>query len=438
MQPMKTFYRFTAALGLVLVPVMLPAENWPQWRGPDFNGSTSEKGLPATWSKTDGVAWSAPLPGPSGATPAVWGEHVFVSSPDAQKNLLLLCLNRKDGSLRWQKTVAVGDKNKGNNNMASPSPVTDGKSVFVLYGTSDLAAFDFDGKELWHRNLGKDYGKFSIMWIYGASPLLYQGKLYLAVLQRDPPPRDYPTSDDVPTRESFLLCIDPKTGKDLWRHVRKTDATMESQESYTTPIPYHGKHGLEIILVGGDHVSGHNPAAQGAELWRARMYQKRDDWYRIVTSPVTSEGFIYASGPKGQPVIAVKDGGKGNVTESHVAWSFKEAPTDWSTPLLYQGKLFILDGGRNTMSCLDPKTGEKQWSGSLGLTEKTWSSPTGGDGKIYCFTEKGNVVVLSAGDDFKVLSTIAMEEGPCRSSIAVASGQLFIRTAKTLYCVGKK
>ena len=413
------------------------ADNWPQWRGPSFNGATAEKGLPATWSKTENVQWVAALPGPSGATPVIWGEAVFVSSPDAQKNLQLLCLNRTDGKLRWQKQVAVGDRTVGRNNMASPSPVTDGKRVYALFGTSDLAAFDFEGKEIWSRNLGKDYGRFAIMWLYGSSPLLYEGKLYVQVLQRNPPDDYAHAIDDKSSRESYLLCLDPETGKDLWRHVRKTDSTKESMESYTTPIPFQGRNGLEIIVVGGDHASGHDPKT-GGEIWRARMYAKRDDWYRIVTSPVAYRGYIYASGPKGQPVIALKEGGKGDITASHLAWSYQEAPTDWSTPLVYQDKLFVLDGGKRVLTCLDPKTGEKRWQGNLGIQDPLWSSPTGADGKIYCLSERGTVVVMEAGDEFKVLATIPMGEEPCRSSVAVANGQLFVRTAKNLYCIGRK
>jgi len=126
--------------------------------------------------------------------------------------------------MRWQKTVSIGDKEKGRNNMASPSPVTDGKSVYVMFGTGDLASYDFAGNLLWERHLGVEYGRIANMWIYGSSPLLFQGKLYIQVLQRNPPPPDYPSVDDKPTRESYLLCLDPKTGKNIWRHVRETDA----------------------------------------------------------------------------------------------------------------------------------------------------------------------------------------------------------------------
>jgi outer membrane protein assembly factor BamB len=435
MRPLKLLAAM--GLGASILVTNSGAENWPQWRGPFFNGSTLEKNLPVTWSKTENVAWTAPLPGPSGSSPIVWGDSVFVSSPDPQKNLNLLCIDRRDGKNRWQKQVAVGDKTVGRNNMTSPSPVTDGKAVYALYGTSDLAAFDFDGNELWKRKIGKDYGKFSIMWLYGSSPVLYQGKLYVQVLQRNPPDEYAHAIDTKPTRESYLLCIDPKTGKDLWRRVRQTDSTKESQEAYTTPFPYEGKNGPELIIVGGDHVSAHS-AQDGKEIWRARLYEKRDDWYRIVTSPVAADGLIYASGPKGQPVVALKDGGKGDVTKSQVAWTFKEASTDWSTPLLYQGKLFILDGGKRILSCLDPRTGEKKWSGSLGAQDTFWSSPTGADGKIYCLSERGTVMVADAGESFKILASIPMGEEPCRSSVAASQGQLFIRTAKNLYCVGKK
>ncbi len=425
------------SLWILSTPVQ--GENWPQWRGPDFNGSTSEKNLSTNWSNTENVVWKAPLPGMSGATPAIWNDHVFVSSPDAQKNLNLICLNRIDGKVRWQKQVAVGDKVIGRNNMASPSPVTDGKSVFILFGTGDLAAYDFSGKEMWTRNIGKDFGKFSIMWLYGSSPLLYKGKLYLQVLQREPIPSDYAHAiDDKPHRESYLLCIDPKTGKDLWRHIRKTDAKMESNEAYSTPTPFEGKNGTEILIVGGNCVTGHK-ADTGEEIWRCDgLNAKNGDWMRIVPSAVTGAGMIFACAPKKEPVFAIKSGGKGNITSSHIAWKFEEYPSDCVTPLFYQDKLFVLDGDKQMMTCLDPKTGEKKWQGNLGVREIFRGSPTGADGKIYCYGERGTVVILDAGKEFKILSTIPMGEEPSRSSLAISQGQIFIRTAQHLYCIGKK
>lgn len=410
-------------------------ENWPQWRGPAYNGSAKASGLPADLSVSNAV-WTTPLPGKSGATPIVWNDTVFVSSPDAQRQLNLLAIDRASGKVRWSSTVAVGDKDVGRNNMASPSPVTDGKRVIALYGTGDLVAFDFTGKTLWSRNLGKDYGKFAIMWLYGSSPTLFEGKLYVQVLQRPEVPSDYPLIDGNPTRESYLLQLDPATGKTLWKHKRYTDSTKESNEAYTTPIPYHGANGTELLVVGGDHVSGHR-LQDGSEIWRARLYEKRDDWYRIVTSPVTHEGLIYASGPKGQPVVAFKDGAHGEVGDSQVVWRFQENPTDWSTPLVLDGKLFVLDGGKRVLSRVNPKTGAVVWSGKLPGTGPIWGSPTGADGKIYLASEDGTVSVASAGDEFKLLfSSRITDESPFRGSIAVAHGQVFLRSAKQLYCFG--
>jgi outer membrane protein assembly factor BamB len=414
------------------------AENWPQWRGPSFNGATTEKNLPTTWSKTENVLWSVTLPGLSGATPIIWDDKVFIASADAQKNLVLICYNRKDGKLLWQQEVGVGDRSTDQgNNMASCSPVTDGKMVWAMFGTGDLAAFDFSGKKLWTRNIGQDFGKIANMWLYGSSPLLYEGRLYVQVLQRNPP--TYPHAlDDKADRESFLLCLDPKTGKDLWRHVRKTEALAESMESYATPLPYEGKSRKEIIIVGGDCVTGHDPKT-GEEFWRCgSLNAKNSQWWRIVTSPVASPGFIYACAPKREPMIAIKEGGKGTVTDTHIAWRLESNTPDVCTPLYYQGKLFVLDGDKKVLTCLDPKTGEKKWSGDLEVREVFKASPTGADGKIYCLSERGTAVVLDAGNEFKILSTIPMGEGPSRSSIAASHGNLFVRLAGTLYCIGKK
>jgi len=417
------------------------AENWSNWRGPAFNGTSSETGLPQTWSETEGMKWKAPLPGPSGATPAIWGDTVFVSSTDANKNLLLLCLDRKDGKVLWQKQIVeAGDVIRGRNNMASPSPVTDGKIVYILFGTGDLAALDFEGKVLWHRNLGKDYGKFSINWIYGSSPLLFDGKLYVQVLQRSPAPPDYPgIGDATGDRESYLLALNPATGQTLWKHVRPCDARLESMESYATPTPHIGADGkAQLLIAGGDCLTGHDPAT-GAELWRGYgLNRKRGEWMRLVPTPVSAAGLAIACGPKKEQMLAFRTDLTGDISEKGLAWVFDEKKTpDVCTPAFYNGKLFALDGDSQTLTCLDPKTGQKKWQGNLGERTVIRSSPTAADGKLYIINEKNTVFVCSAGDDFQVLSKIAMgdPEGT-RASIAVSHENLFIRTPSNLYCVG--
>ncbi|HUD48915.1 MAG TPA: PQQ-binding-like beta-propeller repeat protein [Candidatus Baltobacteraceae bacterium] len=407
------------------------AANWPQWRGPDLNGSTSETNLPATWSKTDNVLWSAPLPGPSHATPIVWDDSVFVNTPDADANLLLMCLDRHSGAVRWQKQVAVGNRVKGRNNMASPSPVTDGNTVWTMFGTGDLAAFDFSGKQLWARSLTKEYGRFIINWLYGCSPLLYKGRLYVEVLRRVP-------------GDSFLLCLDPQTGSNIWRQVRPTDAIQESQEAYSTPMPAECAGRTEIIVVGGDYVTGHD-AATGQELWRGgglRNFDHRPD-SRLVPSPVVADGLVFVCGAKRNPFLAFYDCGKGDITTSGLAWSSAEDTTDCATPLFYQDKLFMLDGDKQTLVCFEPKTGKVNWRRQLGVREIFRASPTGADGRIYCFSEYATAVVLSAADG-QILSTIKMSEGDqtdeglSHSTIAAAQGCLFIRAPAHLYCIAKK
>jgi outer membrane protein assembly factor BamB len=416
------------------------AENWPQWRGPAFNGTSPETGLPGEITQQS-IKWKANLPGFSGATPAVWGDTIFVTSPDNNKDLHLFCLDRKDGKVRWQKAVASGDINKGKGNMASPSPVTDGKAVYALFGTGDLAAFDFAGQELWKRNLGADYGKFAIMWIYGSSPLLFDGRLYVQVLQRTPAPGDYPgLAGSEGERDSYLLALDPKTGKTLWKHVRPSDARMESLESYGTPVPHFVGGKAQILVVGGDCLTGHDPAT-GAELWRGYgLNRKRGEWMRIVPSPVSAGDLAIACGPKQEPLIAFRTSLKGDISEKGVAWTFDEKQTpDVCTPAYANGRLYVLNGDKQVLTCLDAKTGAKIWQGSLGHRTVIRSSPTVADGKIYTISEKGELVICAAdGPEFKILSTHTFEGAdPTRSAVAVSDGQLFIRTADALYCVGK-
>jgi len=420
-----------AAICLFGVATMpLPAENWPQWRGPFLNGSTTETNLPDTFSKTENVLWAAPLPGPGHATPIIWEDAVFINSPDADGNLVLLCLDRQTGKVRWQKQVAAGNKTNGRNNMSSCSPVTDGKTVWTMFGTGDLAAYDFSGKELWTRHLAKEYGRFVINWLYGCSPLLYQDRLYVEVLRRGP--------DD-----SFVLCVDPKTGSNIWQHVRPTDASGESQEAYSTPMPCSCGGKTQIVVVGGDYVTGED-ADTGEELWRGgglRNFRHLSD-SRLVPSPVIADGMIYVCGAKGNPFLAFHQCGSGDITSNGLAWSSKEYSTDCVTPLFYQDKLLMLNGDRQLMVCFDPTSGEVKWKQPLGVSDIFRASPTGADGKIYCFSERATVVVLSATDG-KVLSTIAMNEGDqsdeglSHSTIAAAQGCLFVRTPNHLYCIGK-
>lgn len=426
---------------LTLVSGSVLAENWPQWRGPLFNGSTTETGLPTTWdaaAKTN-VAWVAPLPGASAATPIVWGNHVFISSVDREtSDLLALCLDAASGRVLWQKPVGKDRKAPvGGNNMACPSPVTDGKAVWFCYGTGTLVAFDFEGKQLWARELEKDHGEFVVKYGYSSSPLLYKGKLYVLVMQ-NASAQKYGRTHDKRTEplDSFLLALDPATGKELWKHIRKTTATDESVESYLTPVPYEGSGRSEIIIPGGECVTGHD-AATGAELWRW-WYQPADrqTWQRTVNSATPGDGLVFATRPKHRSVYAIKGGGKGELGADALAWRLDKNVPDVLTPLYYQGRLYVANDSSRVMACLDARTGKLLWEHSLEMKGVLRASFTAGDGKVYVISQNGEAAVLAAGDEFKVLSRTQMGEGPCQASIAIAGGKLFIRTAKSLFCIG--
>ena len=226
-------------IGVVLLLAAGPvrAENWSQWRGPNFDGTTAETNLPATWSKTENVAWSTPMPGATASTPIIWGDRVFTTSVNKSKDLLAMCLDAGSGKVLWSDKTGKDRRVAGSNhNMSSPSPVTDGKSVFFLFGTGDMVAYDFKGKRLWSRDIEKDYGPFILKWGYGSSPLLHKDKVYVQVLQNKKPGEYGVKGHTGKVVDSYLLALDVATGKTLWKHVRPTDAKGESTESYSTVL----------------------------------------------------------------------------------------------------------------------------------------------------------------------------------------------------------
>ncbi len=418
------------------------ADNWPQWRGPHSNGSTEESGLPATWSKTENLAWSLDMQGPSASTPIVWGNHVFVSTVDSRtKTLKAICVDRGSGAVRWEKETGVGIERDNRSNYSSPSPVTDGTRVIFFYGNGQLTAFNFGGDELWSRNIQKDYGDFAFQWTFSSSPLLFGGKLYMQVLQRDVPANGRGRRDGP--NDSYLLAMDPATGKTLWREIRPSQAVSESREAFSTPVVFEHAGRTELLLIGGDDLTGHDPET-GKELWRWGTWNPtRIGHWRLVPSAVGGGGVILACAPKGDPIYAIKAGGKGLLDDSAIAWqSDKRSPlsADVPTPLFYQDDFFILSDVKKSLSRVKPATGEILWTLELPGRKKYETSPTGADGKVYIMNFGGDVVVVDAGTG-KIVHQAAMgEDGDdsTRSSIAASNGQLFVRTNSRLFCIGKK
>ncbi len=445
----------TGVLTVVASPVQVQADNWAQWRGPAFNGSTTEKKLPTKWSRTEGVAWTAPMPGASGATPVVFGDFVFVASTDdTTKTCVAMAFDRKTGKELWRVKAVEGVGRDRMSTFSNSSPVTDGERVWFFYGTGDLLCVDVNGKELWKRSIEKDYGQFAFQWTFSSSPVLYDGRLYLQVLQRNTPVNGRGRKDGP--NDSYLLALDPKTGKELWKVLRPADAREESLEAFSTPTPYKHNGRDELLITGGDCISGHD-VDTGKELWRWGTWNpKRITHWRLVPSPAAGDGVALACGPKNSPVYAVKLGGNGTLPNSALAWQSyvqadedaatsgpslnnREITSDVPTPLYYQGRFYILNGGKKQLFSLDPKTGKVFWSGSLAAKAIFENTPTAGAGKIYAMNHAGEVFVVQAGgDEFKLLHTVAMadpDEKSLRSCIVPSQGQLFIRTTKNLFCV---
>jgi len=416
------------------------AENWGQWRGPFFNGSTTEANLPTQWSQIDNVAWSADMPGPSAATPVVWDDRVFVSSTDLENNSLrALCFDRKTGELLWHHEVAEGIKKDYRSTYAGPSPATDGKVVVFFYGNGELVTFDLAGSKLWSRNVGP----FAFQWTFSTSPVLYDDKLFIQILQRDVAVRGAgrPTGN-----ESFLLALNPSTGDEIWKQNRPSQAVAESLEAFTTPIPYEYEGRRELIVAGGDDLTGHD-LETGKELWRWGTWNpERIGHWRLVPSPVAGDGVILACAPKKSPIFAVPAGRTGRIESSELLWvsdsrtdEGRHISSDVPTPAFYDGDFFILNDLRRSLSRVEPRSGKIKWTIEAPGRSKYEASPLAADGKLYLINFDGEVAVINA-DDGDVLNVVPMEADPkgfIRASVTASHGQLFVRTDSKLFCIGK-
>ncbi|MDP6579064.1 MAG: PQQ-binding-like beta-propeller repeat protein [Vicinamibacterales bacterium] len=446
---------------------VLAADNWPQWRGPHLNGTTTETGLPTTWSDTENVVWTLEVAENSwtGATPIIWEDTIFLNisylersggggfgrrfgrrgqgrgpggrggpprgaRPSAaatdgeeQRVVELWRVNRTDGTVIWKRHLSDNDRQQRKQNMSSPSPVTDGEHVWVMTGTGWLRAFDFDGNELWARNISDDYWAFGLNWGFASSPLLHEDALYVQVL--------HGMRTDDP---SYVLRIDKMTGETVWMVERPTNAQRESPDSYTTPalLQYGGT--TEIVLTGGDVVTGHD-LETGAELWRADGLNPRNNGaYRLIASPLIVGETIIAP-TRVRPMLALKAGGRGDITTSHLLWSFDSGP-DVPTPVS-DGELLYVVQDNGVAHALDLATGETVYTEQR-LEPGTYSaSPILADGKLYATSEDGVTTVYRAGREFEILARNALP-GYTLSTPSVSDGHLYIRAGGTLYAIGEQ
>jgi outer membrane protein assembly factor BamB len=445
--------RLTLLAVLALVATVPALANWDNWRGPAHNGSSPETGLPATFSRTENVKWAVTLPGPSAATPVIWGDRVFLPAADAASGQqAALCLDRRTGAVLWRADISAFSTDGQYSNSCSPSPVTDGRTVVFFFGTGELVAFTVEGRKLWERNLGP----FAFQWTFASSPLLHDGRLVIQVLQRDVAVR----GKGKPTgNESYLLALEPATGRELWRVLRPSDAVAESREAFSTPLPFEHQGRRELVVIGGDRLTGHDPAT-GRELWSWGTWNTtRIGHWRLVPSPTAGGGVLLACAPKNAPVYAVKAGGQGTLSFRDLAWQShvqqtevaaevapsrneRDLTSDVPSPLYYGGRFYLLNGVKRKLYCVNPADGAVIWSGDLGGRSVLQASPTAADGRIYVMNFDADVFVIQAGGDaFRLLHTANFrDEGDDtrhRSSVAIAHGNLFVRTGTKLYALGR-
>lgn len=388
-----------------------------------MDGVSKEKNLPVKWSANENIAWKLPMPAWTGATPIIWGERIFLNVAEGD-NIQLWCVDRNDGKVLWKRQLSGGNVKMRKQNMSSPSPVTDGRNVWVMTGTGFIKSFDFQGNEQWTRDIQKDYGRFGLNHGYGSSPLLHEDALYVQVL--------HGMHTDDP---SYVLRIDKKTGKTLWRVERPTKAVQESPDSYTTPMIAKTSGGaLELIISGGDAVTGHD-LATGKELWRAEGFNiQNNPAYRVIASPLVYGDLVFTP-TRVRPLQVFRAGGRGDVTTSRRVWKFENGP-DVPTPVT-DGQYFYTINDRGICWALKMQTGEEVYGGRRIKTGTYSASPVLADGKIYITSEDGVTTVLKAGPTFEILAENTIDEYVL-SSVAISDGQIFLRGDKNLYCIGKR
>jgi outer membrane protein assembly factor BamB len=431
------------AAALLGSSVALSADNWPHWRGPLAAGTSSETGLPEKWSDKENVTWTSRLSGVGVSSPIVWGDRVFVTSQigagqsrvgprlgqgadssaaerslsrtgttaDRSLRFVIEALDRADGRRIWAHTVAaegeppsVHDKH----NLASASPVTDGQLVFAVFGSGQVVAVDVNGKPVWTRNLGKEFSPWNINWGNGSSPVVYRNSLII-VCYHGP--------------SSYVIALDTRTGKQLWKTDKARGVT-----SYSTPLVVPGPQSDELVVNSSLGIEALDPAT-GRELW----HFNEPSQFPIPVA-MHHDGVIYLSrGYRSGPYAALRPGGRGDISKSHVIWHVPTGAPYISSLVHYNGLIYMA-GDVGVITCVDAKTGERVWRERLGGVYT--ASPVAGDGKVYLLSESGETIVLRAGRKPDVLARNSIG-GRILASPAISGGRLFIRTDDQVVAIGR-
>jgi len=400
------------------------ADNWPQFRGRGGLGVSEAKGLPVRWSPRQNVVWKVELPGPGGSSPVVWGEHLFltcysgygVAGKAGDMSGLrrhLVCLSRATGRILWNRQIEprAPEQEFGRRTQlhgyASSTSAVDGERVYVFLGTSGVFAFDHTGKPLWQADVGKgkhEYGS-------GTSLLLHRDLLIV----------------NASVESGALLALDRRSGKEVWR-------TPGIEESWSTPLLVDLPGGrTELVVTMRGQVLGVDPA-NGQRLWTCRGV---DDY--MVPSPVAHEGVVYAVLGRDGAVLAVRAGGRGNVSNTHVLWRVSKGRSV-ASPVYYDGYLYFAAETLGVVRCLDAKTGQTIYEQRLDPAPgEIYASPLIADGKLYYVSRQRGVYVLAVGPKFQQLAHNQLDDpGIFNASPVVIGNQLVLRADQYVYCLGEK
>lgn len=397
---------------------VIRGENWPRFRGPSGQGISSETDLPVTWSKDENIKWTSDLPGQGWSSPIVFKDHIFLTAATEEGvSCRVICINRKDGSIAWSKEVhrqKPGPMRK-QNSYATPTPVTDGKLVYSVFYDGTVIAVDFSGNIVWKNNEVRFFSLHGL----GASPILANGQIIM--------PFDGSSREEtqvgwkVPWEKAVILSLDADDGSVRWKGSRG-----KSRVGHVTPILVDDDK--QLISAGGDRVQGFDPNT-GERIWS--IYSQGEG---VTPSPVVGDGLLYTSSGFEAPTLrAVRLGGKGEVTNSHIAWEQKNGVAALASLLYVKPYLYSISRD-NILHCLDAATGDIVWRERLTGTYS--ASPIYADGRIYILSAEGETLVLRPGAKYDEIARNDISD-TCNASMAISQGNFYIRSAKKLYCIGK-
>jgi len=425
---MKTLPYLTVLFCFATISVSVSA-NWTNWRGPNFNLTTGDQKFPSEFSDSKNVVWSVKIPGEGTSTPAIWKDTLYITSmKDGTNTLIALNLN---GKRKWEAQIGIGEEGSHRQGTgANPSPVVDDSGVYVYFKSASLAKFSHSGKEIWKRDLQKEYSITSQWWDLGTSPILEDGKIFIAVMQQL-------ARRSGEKAETYVLALDKDTGKEIWKVDRVTGANTESNDAYTTPLIATVDGQRQLIVWGADQLSGHS-LKNGKAIWTCGDFNPTNhkNWRTIASHTIVGDIAIVPYG-RGYAVAAIKMSGKGDITSKSRLWEIEKIGPDVPSPTIHGDSTIILND-RGVLTAVDIESGDIRWTSELPRTAaKYFASPIISGNRLICSRDDGTVFVCELNKDgVEVLSENIMGEAVIATPVPFGD-KLYVRTASTLYCIGK-